>query len=252
MASKEAILVDEAMTKGTAVYGYEECFEELTKMITKDDFSRPSIKCSNVRDKLGNRDALEHIKKETKTLIHLDGKLQKTKEKNKSTVKLLENANAEIKETKTAISDLYRRIEHLINTRTLKEEKLEIMDRKIRSKHQQLQNGNLKSTQYNNNHLENLGLEISISSDTKYNMSFIVFFHGLLNHDPETSCFCEVALDTSMMKEGEFKIVRSSPNIAIRKLRVIEQCLNVTNDLCGLFVTLKREFSKMANTDHNP
>lgn len=194
-------------------------------------------------------EASDHIRQNAKTIIHQGSKFKELKETNESYSELIQKIDAQTNAERTDISNLQSRIDHLRKTRMLKNKSIEDMNSKVTSKIKQLKEINLKSEDFNTNTKDILGLEITIISSLSYGMSFIVHFHGLFDHK-DAECCCEVILNNSVMPQGEFEIVKTSPAIRAKKSRAMEKYLNRTNDLCGFFVTLRKQFLNIISAEN--
>jgi len=216
---------------------WEDCMKNVEKTNNIDTVMFPSSE-SHLFEKESN-DQLQYVKDHCKTVQHLNQELTKLRKENELVQEsIIENENKMNSETNECKAIIEKR-ENMIIKRETKRKKIDEMNRKV---HQKLQE--ITGIINNNNSdpfLDNLGLQVSSVTKETETVSCLIYFHGFRNVNNQP-CSCEISIDTSVYPHGEYKIIRSCPEISCTKIKSLEKYINMTGDLCGLFVTVRKEF----------
>jgi len=188
---------------------------------------------------LKHGEALENIKSEAKTLLHTHEQLRDVKDKISPLSLDMDTITTQIIHLKQEAEELCSRKLELQKERNKKEKKLKDMESKLQSKDKQLENQKNDLVMFAKRIEEECGLKVDISN----NQTYIISLGGLTKADDEL-CNCELTVDTSTIAKGEYKLLRTSPDLEEEIMRELERCLNETNDLAGFISSLRKSFKK--------
>lgn len=184
-------------------------------------------------------EALENIKSAARTLLHTQDQLLEVQGKMEPLSLNMNHLAKQINQMKKETGDLCCRETELQEENITKEQKLSEMESKVKSKDQQLEDQKNELTQFSKKIEDECGLRIDISSAGTY----IISLAGLMKTDDDF-CTCELTVDTTNIVKGEYKVLRTSPDLGGDVLHELAQCLNETSDLAGFIATLRKNFKK--------
>jgi len=194
-----------------------------------------------------NNDQLQYVKDSCKTVQHLNQELTKLRTENELVQEsIIENENEKNLETNECNAMIEKRGNMIIKRET-KRKKIDEMNRKVHRKLQEITG--IINKNNSDPFLDNLGLQISSVTEETQKVSCLIYFHGFRN-DNNQPCSCEIYIDTSVYPHGEYKIIRSCPEISCTKIKSLEKYINMTGDLCGLFVNIRKEFLSLCKNEN--
>jgi len=217
---------------------FDDCWASLAEIIGKEE---PNFAASSDNsNQTGIGEAYKDIEESMKNISILEKKFSSTREKNNLTMGSIDTIEAQTPAIKEDVSNLRISIADLKESRSVRAKWIKKMSGKINSTVKQLQGGNLKYMTDIQSVIDNVGLEISFNetTDKESKIQIIVYFHGLNNQ----MCTCEIAVEENFFQQQKYEVIRSSPELKKRRVASLEKRLNQTNDLCGFFVKIRKEF----------